>query len=155
MNDPQIFFVERKPADAAKCMCDSILIDPDARLLEMVLSPTRHPFVGPLVEWVRKSHANWRWLHEYVWAQELERHWRGLDLITSDYAFRYYGRGEKPENPNSFLPEYENSEFPRSVPEKYHWPENVVEAWRLYYFDTYHQDATWTRRTPPQWFVTF
>lgn len=157
----QIYFIDEEPVGAAQCLCDEHLIHPDERLLD-VLSRSEVLKDHPISVWVGESPANWQWLLHHLIAKEAEREWRGLGTgnpISEAYLARF--RRVMPilcgaVSAMVFSPLLigERTGFPRIMPGEYRWPDDCVEAWRLFYFKEYHR-GEWTRRTPPQWFVRF
>jgi len=156
----QIFFTDEDPVVAAQDLCDEHLMQPDDRLLKL-LANTDILSDHPLTAWIRESPANWQWLLHHIIAQEAEREWRGLD--TTEVALQYLVQFRKimpvlcravPATVASPLLIGERTDFPRAMPRVYRWPDDSVEAWRLFYFSE-NQSGEWSRRTPPQWFVRF
>lgn len=155
------YFLDEEPVVAAQCLCDEHLIRPDARLLG-VLSRREILENHPLSAWSAESPANWQWLLHHLIAKEAEREWRGLDAdnpISAAYLAEFWRVmpilcKATAATVSAPLLVGEQTDFPRIMPEEYRWPDDCVEAWRLFYFNEYHR-GDWTRRTPPQWFVKF
>lgn len=155
------YFIDDNPTEAARCLCDEHLVHPDERLID-VLSRRDVLSDHPLSAWVGQSPANWQWLLHYVIAKEAEREWRNLghdSPIVHEYLEKFrrvmpHLCKAVPATVASPLLVGEWTGFPRIMPREHNWPEDCVEAWRLFYFREYHR-GEWTRRTPPQWFVRF
>lgn len=154
----RLFFTDCDPAIAAQNLCDADLCNPDARMLHVLCG---HTCDSEVTTWVRESMDNWIWVRDHIVAQHAERLFRDLFIPADKDAYQFaFNRASlrgwiHGRKPTAHIPNWGLTPFPRSIPEKYQWPLDDVEAWRLYYFNERKSDASWTRRTPPQWFVTF
>jgi hypothetical protein len=141
-----VYFLDKNPIIAAQNLCDEHIFCPFDEL--QLLSQQKYDYIPqPLLEWTNKKYANHRWLLYYRVAKIVERAYRKFEM---DYNYpSNYETGAASlfeEKITQITP------FPRTMPKAYQWPEDCVEAWRLFYFNEFY-GGVWTRRTPPQWFV--
>lgn len=151
----RVFFTDEDPVIAARNLCDIHVSNPDERVLQ-ILQDRKQYADDAVSSWAWKSLSNWVWLCMHTMAQDLERIYRGLSIETPSiyYAHEYerfagdlWAWGRRPKIQDKNL-----TKFPSPIYQQIGLRPD--ETWRIFYFLENRADASWTRRKPPQWFVT-
>jgi hypothetical protein len=102
----------------------------------------------PCVLWADQSYDNFLWLGELAAALNKEYRFRynkdrdhaSIRVLADILHFRYESLGL--------------TEFAQAMPACYKAPGNAVAAYRDYYLGEKQSFAFWTRRTPPDWWLS-
>ncbi len=100
----------------------------------------------PSVLWAEESLDNFRWLAELAHALNKEFCWR-FDRSSDHASISILKNIEEVTFDNKGL-----TEFPQAMPDKYKVAGDPVKAYRDFYIGEKSRFATWTKRSPPDWY---
>lgn len=159
-----IFFLDPDPAVAARHACDAHvckMVLESAQIMSTVhwiadcsraerlyggsqiYAPT-HP-THPSVLWAARSLSNWRWLRRHCLALSGER------LRRFPHYNRHRSTAVAYHMPEPDLPDLGLTAFAVGFRSELEYPDDAVQAYRLYYMMEKRHLARWTRRGAPAW----
>jgi len=159
-----IFFLDNDPRRAAESACDAHvckMVLESAQIMStvhwiadcsvaetaygrsMIYAPT-HPS-HPSVLWAARSLSNWRWLRDHCLALSDERLWR-FPNYNHHNSTAVACRMPEPRIADLGL-----TAFAVGFRSELEYPDDVVQAYKLYYKREKAHLATWTRRGRPEW----
>ena len=151
-----IFYVDTDPLRAAQALCDKHVVKMTLETAQLLCNAVPDEFPGKY----RSTHTNhpcnlWASasIDHYVW---LMRH---LSALGYEYTHRY-GKTHKSALLGHVLPDFPNLPYagwvapPQCMPDQYRISRDTVAAYRRYYVGEKAKFARWTKRQPPQWFLT-
>jgi len=97
--------------------------------------------------WVMESLTNWQWLKQHALNLETERHYRFPDSNEHKSISIIISLPEPPISDIGLTPSAQ------AMPEIYRVNGDAVQAYRNFYIHDKSRFATWTRRSPPEWYL--
>mgnify|MGYP001253675931 FL=1 len=156
-----IFYLDSRPNVAAKEHCDKHVVKMILESAQMLCTAHREldgdvPDVfyksahknHPSTIWARSKAGNYRWLYDLFVSLCDEYTYRYGKIHLSDKKFRK-SLLNHPVN----IPFGEYEQPPQCMPDEYKCDDSVV-AYRNYYMGEKYGFAKWSKRDPPDWWMT-